>query len=46
MSESLEKMIQESGFSMDQAFLYEGRLANYVSTNAIRYGLTDGYLVQ
>jgi hypothetical protein len=36
MSEALEKMIQESGFSLEKAFLYEGRLANYVSTLAIR----------
>jgi len=39
MSEGLEKIIQESGFSMEQAFLYEGRLANYVSTLAIRHVL-------
>ena len=46
MNEILELMIKDSGFSLEKCFLYEGRLANYVSTLALRHMLRSSDLQQ
>ena len=38
MHDSLEQLLSDAGHALDKAFLYEGRLSNYVSTDAIRCG--------
>jgi len=35
-SDQLERFLTDAAFPLEKAFLYEGRLANYISTQAIR----------